>query len=367
MPTLNSERLYAEQQRIDASIHQLMDDGKVELAQLMEEQRDSVRDLYEQALADEKEARNAAAKAPKKKVTLADCILGSRDDFNGMQMQVKNEASVVTIGAPEEYELELESKGENVFGSFWDTLVETAAKGSVNFKQRTAQVGEPDTWTGVTEGSSATKAQVLYKWVDAVAHKETVAGYVPVSKDTLLDYDELYDIINTDLVIDVKDKVRAKGFSGNNNTGIIGIKNTNGILTFTEAMGAAYYDAIRKMRTKVATTARRLPNFVVVSSEIKEAIDLYKTTTGLYQTLGSDTLWGMKVVEDINADGILVYDNTAAKRRLIHAMSVEAGYYNDQFIKNELSILGEQTVALQVRRPDSFCYAAKTDLDKATA
>ena len=44
---------------------------------------------------------------------------------------------------------------------------------------------------------------------------------------------------------------------------------------------------------------------------------------------------------------------------------MEIGYYNDQFIKNELSILAEWTKALQVRRPDGFCYAEKTDLDKA--
>lgn len=71
------------------------------------------------------------------------------------------------------------------------------------------------------------------------------------------------------------------------------------------------------------------------------------------------------MVEDTNCDGILVYDSFAAKRRSIHDTTVEIGYYNDQFIKNELSILAEQTKALQVRYPDAFAYAAKTDLDKA--
>ena len=101
-----------------------------------------------------------------------------------------------------------------------------------------------------------------------------------------------------------------------------------------------------------------------ISPEVKEAIDLYKTETGLYQSLGSDNYWGMKVIEDPNCDGILVYDAFAATRRNIHGTAVEIGYVNDQFIKNELSILGEHTKALQVRYPDAFCYASATDLDK---
>lgn len=76
----------------------------------------------------------------------------------------------------------------------------------------------------------------------------------------------------------------------------------------------------------------------------------------------------MQVVEDVSCPGILVYDSFAARRRAIHGgTTVEIGYYNDQFIKNELSILGEHTKALQVRYPDAFCLATKTALDKAPA
>ena len=52
----------------------------------------------------------------------------------------------------------------------------------------------------------------------------------------------------------------------------------------------------------------------------------------------------------------------STRRRSIHGgVSVEIGYYNDQFIKNELSVLAEWTKALQVRRPDGFCWAEKVD------
>ena len=217
----------------------------------------------------------------------------------------------------------------------------------------------------MTDGTSATKAQLIYAWKDAVANKETIAGYVPISKDTLMDYDELLDIIEHDLLLDLDEITNAKYWNGSDSTHIVGIKNIPGIQTFTDAVGGMYFDAIRMMRTKVMRNARRVPTHVAVSPEVREAIDLYKTATGLYQTLGSDIYWGMKVVEDASCPGVLVYDSFAARRRAVHGgTTVEIGYYNDQFIKNELSILGEHTKALQVRYPDAFCLATKEDLDK---
>ena len=151
-----------------------------------------------------------------------------------------------------------------------------------------------------------------------MANKETIAGYVPISKDTLMDYDELLDIIEHDLLLDLDEITNGKYWNGSDSTHIVGIKNTPGIQTFNEAMGGMYFDAIRMMRTKVMRNARRIPTHVAVSPEVREAIDLYKTETGLYQTLGSDVYWGMQVVEDVSCPGILVYDSFAARRRAIH-------------------------------------------------
>ncbi len=188
---------------------------------------------------------------------------------------------------------------------------------------------------------------------------------MPVSKDTLKDYAELATIIENDLILDVNEKENGKFLTGNNSTGIVGITNTTGILAYTTASAALYYEAIRLMRNKVMKEARRVPTHVCLNPDIKAAIDLYKTETGLYQFLGDNVLWGMTVVEDFDCDGILVYDATCARKRPVHAMSVEVGYVDDQFIKNELSILAEKTTALQVTYPDAFCYAEKADLDKA--
>lgn len=377
MAILNSKQLWAERNRLAEEQRRAVDDKDESKALVIQGQIEQLDITIGHVIEEEDALRNAPKPKPHNE-SFGVRILGVRDEFHGLQVGFKNSAevgprnaaSVVTVGAPTEIELELPAKLPGVFQNFASTLIETPAAGSVTYKQRdkTSESGAPATWDGVTAGTSATKAQVLYAWKDAVANKETIAGYVPISKDTLMDYDELLDIIEHDLLLDLDEITNGKYWNGSDSTHIVGITNVTGIQTFTEAMGGMYFDAIRMMRTKVMRNARRIPTHVAVSPEVREAIDLYKTETGLYQTLGSDVYWGMQVVEDASCPGLLVYDSFAARRRAIHGgTTVEIGYYNDQFIKNELSILGEHTKALQVRYPDAFCLATQTDLDKAPA
>ncbi len=494
MAILNSKQLWAERNRLAEEQRRAVDDKNQDKALIIQGQIEQIDSTLNHVL-DEEDALRHMPKPKAQNETFGMRILGARDEFHGLELGFKtaaerNETTVVSVTGPKEIELELPMKLPTAFENFASTLLETPAAGSISYKQRDksnesggpdtwggvtsgnsatkAQViyawkdavanketiagyvpvskdtlldydelldiiehdllldldaktnaknesGGPDTWGGVTSGNSATKAQVIYAWKDAVANKETIAGYVPVSKDTLMDYDELLDIIEHDLLLDLDAKTNAKYWNGNSGTGIKGIENTVGIQAFEthmggryfdairmmrtkvmtgsrrvpthvcvspevrEAidlgiqafethMGGRYFDAIRMMRTKVMTGSRRVPTHVCVSPEVREAIDLYKTETGLYQTLGSDVYWGMKVIEDESCPGILVYDSFAARRRAIHGgTTVELGYYNDQFIKNELSILAEHTKALQVRYPDAFCLAKKADLDQAAA
>lgn len=358
---MNSNQLWAERHRLADAQAKAMEAGDHDAALVYDGQIRQLDITLGHVLEEEEQARNAAPGVRFETASLGERILGPRDEFGGLAVGFKN--AVVTIGAPQEYDLDVPAKGEALLANFASTLQEVAAVGTVNYKRRAAQTGNPNTWAGVTEGTSATKASVIYAWTDAVANKETIAGYVPVSKDTLADYDGLLSIIESDLTIDLEDKTDEKYLVGNNSTGIVGITNTTGIQTYTTGEDGDYYAAIRKMRTLCIRNARRVPTHVCMSPEIKQAIDLHKTTDGYYQSLGDGIYWGMQVVEDVNCPGILVYDAFAAKRRSIHGLSVEVGYANDQFIKNELSILAEHTKALQVTYPDAFVYATKSALD----
>jgi HK97 family phage major capsid protein len=371
MAILNSKQLWQERQRLADEQAKLVSDGKADDARIVEGQIKQLDITLDHVIEEEDKLRTAPKQPQKVRMSFGERILGPRDEFRGIELGFKKSApvkdAVVTVGAPTEVELELDGKSASLLANFANTLPETPSIGSVSYKQRGKQTGNPATWAGVSDGVSATKQEIVYAWKDATALKETIAGYVPVSKDTLMDYDELLSIINGDLLIDLAEVTDAKYLTGNNPNGIIGIANTTGIQELTTAMAGKYFDAIRHMRTMVMENARRIPTHVCISPEIKEAIDLYKTSTGLYQTLGDNVYWGMQVVEDSNCDGIIVYDAFAATRRSIHDTTVEIGYHDDQFIKNELSILAEQTKALQVRYPDAFCHATKANLDKASA
>ena len=373
MGIISSKELWQERNRLADEQAKAVTDGDKDKALVIQGHIEQLDVTLGHVLDMEDALRNAPKPAPVN-ISFAERILGARDEFIGIDIGFKasaelgprNDATVVSVGGPTEIELELDAKPESVFDTFASTLLESTAIGSVSYKQRSTQTGTPDTWGGVTSGNSATKSRVLYSYKDAVANKETIAGYVPISKESLKDYDELMDVINHDLLLDLDMKTNSKYWAGSSSTGIVGITNVTGIQTFETAMGGNYYEAIRKMKTLVMKNGHCIPTHVAVSPDIKEAIDLYKTATGLYQTLGSNIYWGMPVVEDPDCTGILVYDSFAARRRSIRGgVSVEIGYYNDQFIKNELSVLAEWTKALQVRRPDGFCYAEKTDLDKA--
>ena len=346
-----------------------MAEDKADEARVIEGRIAEIDNALNAALEEEERVRDSFKAEPKQQPkSLAEAILGPRDQFRGLEIGFRNEGDepvpspVVHVGAPQEWDIELPALGASLYGGFASTLQRVPAIGTVNYKQRDAQTGSVDTWAGVDAetSESTTKAEVRYAWKDAVANKETFAGYVPVSKDTLLDYDELQAIIAGDLQIQLADCIDNAIVTWQNNAGVVGIINTTGIQTYTRPQTDSFYDAIRKMKTMVMQNARRVPTHVAVSPAIKQELDLYKTTNNFYQSLVSgDTIWGMQIVEDESVNGILVYDASSARIRTIHDVAVEVGYINDQFIKNELCILAEQTIAFQVIRPDAFCYSAQ--------
>lgn len=371
MAVQTSKQLFARRQELANTQASLMTDGLEDEARVVEGQIREIDITLDHVLSEEERMRAEYKPEAAAPASFGEQILGARDSFQGLQFGFKNEGEepetspVVFVAGPQDIDYTLPSKPSRLLYNFAATLPSAPAQGSVSFKRRSTQTGSVGTWAGVDPytGESAVKPKVLYSWIDAVANKETIAGYVPVSKDTLLDYDELLSIIEHDLLQDLDEAEDDKYLTGSNSSGIIGVLNTVGIQSYTTHEAGKYWEAIRKMRTDVMGNARTIPTHVCMHPDVKEAIDLYKTTQGYYQTLGDDVMWGMQVVEDFNCEGILVYDAYAARKRPIHGTTVEVGYYNDQFIKNELSLLAERTSCLQVVRPDAFCYATKTNLD----
>lgn len=370
MAVQTSKQLFARRQELANTQASLMTEGNEDDARVVEGQIREIDRTLEHVLDEEEKLRaQYAESAPAPKASFGERILGPRDSFGGLQVGFKNEdatPAVVAVPGPQEIDLTLPEKRARLLYNFASTLPSSPAAGAVAYKQRSTQNGAPATWEGPSygpegDGSSPAKAKVVYTWKDAVANKETIAGYVPVSKDTLLDYDELMAIIEHDLLLDLGEVENSKYLTGNNSSGIVGILNTTGIQTYSAGHGGLYWEAIRHMRNEAIKNARTVPTHVAMHPDIKMAIDLYKDQNDRYQAL--EGWWGMIPVEDFDCPGILVYDQFAARKRPVHGTTVEVGYYNDQFIKNELSLLAERTSCLQVIRPDAFVYATKTALD----
>lgn len=370
MAVQTSKQLFARRQELATNQASLMAEGKEDEARVVEGQIREIDRTLDHVLDEEEKMRaQYAESAPAPQASFGERILGPRDEFTGLSESFRNEdatPAVVAVPGPQEIDLTLPEKRARLLYNFASTLASTPAAGSVTFKQRSTQVGAPATWAGPSygpegDGSSAAKSKVVYTWKDAVANKETLAGYVPVSKDTLLDYDELLSILEHDLLLDLAEVENTKYLTGSNSTGIIGILNTPGIQTYSTGHGGLYWEAIRHMRNAALQTGRTVPTHVCMHPDIKMAIDLYKDQNDRYQAL--DGWWGMVPVEDFDCPGILVYDQFAARKRPVHGTTVEVGYVNAQFIQNELCILAERTSCLQVIRPDAFVYATKTALD----
>ena len=372
MAVQTSKQLFARRQELANTQASLMSEGLEDEARVVEGQIKEIDITLDHVLDEEQRLRDEYQSAPSPVASFGERIIGPRDSFQGLQFGFKNEADeseaaesspVVHVAGPQEIDYSLPQKRARLLYNFASTLPSAPAAGPVSYKRRSTQTGAVGTWEGVDPYTheSATKQRVIYTWVDAVANKETVAGYVPVSKDTLKDYDELIAIIEHDLLQDLDEAEDDRYLTGSNSSGIVGVLNTVGIQAFTTHFGGLYWEAICHMRNEVMKNARAIPTHVCMHPDIKMAIDLYTDQNDRYQAL--DGWWGMIPVEDFNCSGIMVYDQFAARKRPIHGTTVEVGYYDDQFIKNELSLLAERTSCLQVLRPDAFCYATKTNLD----
>lgn len=384
----NSKTLFAERQALADKQAQLMTDDKVDEARIVEGQIKQLDITLEHILDEEDKLRNETHVPEPKSLTLGEQVLGSRDEFRGLTKGQKFE-NLVYLPTPIEPDYSVPADAPKLMPSVASTLPSVPGRGAIQYLQRMNPApgdGFVGTWGGVEESTdtsqydpmtntyktvmkSAIKNEVTYRWQEAVANPETIAGYVPISKPSLDDYDELMSVINNDLMIDLNDARDSAVVLGANPAGMIGLTNTVGIQQYDIAPGSGFastggmaadidggqaFEAIRHMRTMVMRQ-RRIPTHVAMHPDIKARIDLYKTNEGYYQFLSGNQLWGMEVVEDWNVFGVMVYDAYSAKLRPSRNATIEVGTINDQFIKNELCVLAEETTALQVMIPAAFC------------
>lgn len=324
-------------------------------------------------LADALEAEDQARNAIQPTLTLVggrqsvgNRALGSSEAFDGIDVGFRN---TVTLPTPEETDYVVPAFGDVPRG-FVDTILGGTAKGTLNYFRRGAKTNAAAAWGGV----GTDKAASSYAWTQVAAIEETIAHHVPVAKPALQDYGDLDGIINNELVVGLDQAKANAALNGTNSSGIVGILNTVGILTYTKAGDDNVYDSIRKMVTKVYLTSGFRPTHVAVAPQVMETMDLLKTTDGQYLRINSGgRVWSLEVVEDINLVkitetgttpshvvtthyGVVVYYSGGASFKTVHGGAVTVGVIANQFIQNAVTMLAEGTYVLKVPYPDAFCY-----------
>lgn len=226
--------------------------------------------------------------------------------------------------------------------------------------------------TGYTRAAAATahgaqKPEAALTMDVQTAIVRTIAAWIPVNNQQLEDMPALAGIINTELLYDldrhVEELVTYGDGVGQNFEGIV----TNAsVLTGREEAGDTLIDRIRRMITDVRRDGY-MPNGVLIDPLDWESIVLTKGSDNHYIWIvvtdeNGSRIWGINVVESTAATDVL----TGARNVIVGDWmrgatlwdrmdsTIAVGWQNDQFIRNQRTILAELRAAFAVRRPRAF-------------
>lgn len=312
-----------------------------------------------------------------KPLNLAQAFLGNPANFKGLTVAdkdvmhtIRNEFQEFGIGTKEDTDFTIPrqtSDAAPIFGIL-DTL------GTASTDADVLNYFVPDTSAYKNNAAKwkkgTTKAKSEMAWKKASAYMETVAHYVPVSKLEMRDYGQLENVVNTELMYGLRAKKAAKIVSqaaDPSDQGIVGIVENDGILKYTAGASDTLADSAFKMATDVFLASGYTATHVAMHPYAVEAAQLLKDGNNNYMNVViNGKLWALNVVSDanlVNSEGkygMLVYWNGGATVFTKHNDELSVGLVDNQFIRNEYTILAEGTYGLKVARPDAFSYLADT-------
>ena len=212
------------------------------------------------------------------------------------------------------------------------------------------------------------KAESNESWDKDEASLFTLAHHMPISKHTAFHYGQLESIIKNDLMYGLKLKEADALLNLDNGATKKGILKKTGIQTYENAAGDTVVDSIRKMKTKSWMATGMMPTHLAVHPLVTEHLDLMKDANQRYMLINvNGKVWGLPVVEDVNlvtdpsSDakyGALMFNANAATWYTSEADALSIGFVNDQFTRNEYTLLAEGEHLITVQRPKSFVYLA---------
>jgi len=223
------------------------------------------------------------------------------------------------------------------------------------------------TRAAATVANSAAKPQAAMAMDSVTVPVKTLAVWIPVEEQQLQDLPALTGIINGELLYDLDKLVEELAIYGDGAG-----ENFDGIIPDADVLAArvvaddTLIDKARRMITDVRRDGYD-PNALLVDPLDWEDIVLMKGTDNRYVWVvvtedGVSRLWGVPVVETVAMTELATDDRhmllgdfrrgATLWDRMDSAISV--GWINDQFTKNQRTILAESRAAFGVRRPKAF-------------
>jgi HK97 family phage major capsid protein len=217
---------------------------------------------------------------------------------------------------------------------------------------------------------SGAKPEATMAFDVETATVRTIAVWMPVTEQMLMDAPQVQNAINTELLYDL-DKVLEEQIMYGSGSGqnFAGITNDTDVAAVRVVSGDTNLDKIRRAVTDVRR-AGYSPNAVVIDPIDWEGIELLKGTDDRYvwaivrDELGP-RVWSLRVVETIAAEENA--GNTTEERNIVVGdfirgatlwdrmqAQVAIGWINAQFTSNQRTIRAELRAAFAVRRPKAF-------------
>ena len=239
-----------------------------------------------------------------------------------------------------------------------------------SFTNNAAAVAEASATTGTT----GLKPESALALEEATVSVKTLAHWIPITRQTLQDAAQMRTYVEQRLLDGLR-LVESDQLLNGDGTGanILGLTNQTGVQVLDAAAFTAdpvadtgsaneNFNRILRARVNIRATGRARANFVVVNPADSETFLTATNTSGDYYGAGpfsgngTANLWGMRVVEDENQDAgvALVGDGRMAAVWDRMQAQILIDTINDQFVRNMLTILAEERLALTVFRPQAF-------------
>ncbi|GIV35397.1 MAG: nucleoid-structuring protein H-NS [Chitinophagales bacterium] len=220
------------------------------------------------------------------------------------------------------------------------------------------------------------KPEAAVTWEDRVAKIETIANWLPVSRqlldDVVLMQSEIENFLRTNVSLAVDQQLLVGNGTSPNLRGVYTAAPALVTSGYATIAGANLYDLLAVAYTDITQNTGYQPNVVVMNP-----VDVlrYKVAKGSdnhyvvppFVTQNGQVISGMTVIESghIAANTLVLGDFRFGTLYDTGDVTVEIGWINDQFVRNMLTMLAEIRLCLLIRDVNLPAFRKVTDISAA--